>query len=212
MLGRDARSSSGRSTCRTARSIRVLALLATFSASLSAAPPESPSGFVAPPAEERREPARYAVGIRVSAAGMIGGLNAFLLGLDVSYSPRPWFAFGLETELARVDNGADPGYCTGCMDGGSSWRAFGEIRPFDDYPVFPFARGSAGLYDIDIIGPPRLRAQVGPALGAATGVEGRLRPLYLRVIAFATAQLGTDTPVRRSNHFAGLALEVGAVF
>ena len=143
---------------------------------------------------------------------MIGGLTALLLGFDLSYGPRPWFALGLETELAGVDNGADPGYCIGCMRRGSSWRAFGEIRPFDDYPVFPFARVSAGLYDIDIIGRPRPKSQVGPAFGAATGVEGRLRPLYLRVIAFATAQLGIETPVRRSNHLAGLALELGAVF
>jgi hypothetical protein len=141
---------------------------------------------------------------------MVGGLSALLLGFDFSYSPLRWSAFGLEAELAGVDNGADPGYCIGCMRRGSSWRAFGEFRPFDDFPVFPFARVSAGLYDIDIIG--KKRAWVGPAFGAAAGVEGRLRPVYLRAMTFATAQLGTETPVRRSNHLAGLALEIGAVF
>ncbi|HMJ13375.1 MAG TPA: hypothetical protein VK524_18275 [Polyangiaceae bacterium] len=119
--------------------------------------------------ENRREPAHYGVELRVGGAGMIGGLNALLLGFDLSYSPLPWSAFGLEAELAGVDNGADPGYCIGCMRRGSSWRAFGEIRPFDDYDVFPFARVSAGLYDMDIISKHRL--WIGPAFGAAAGVD-----------------------------------------
>jgi len=183
----------------------------TFSASLWAAPPAEPASSDQAPPAQCDEPARYGVGLR-GAAGIVEGFpSAFLLGFDLSYSPLPWSAFGLEAELARVDNGADPHYCVGCMRGGSSWRAFGEFRPFDDFPVFPFARVSAGLYDIEIIG--STRAWLGPAFGAAAGVEGRLRPVYLRAMAFATAQLGTETPVRgRSNHLAGLALEVGAVF
>jgi hypothetical protein len=97
------------------------------------------------------------------------------------------------------------------MRSGSSWRAFGEIRPFDDYYFFPFGRVSAGLYDMEIIG--ESRRWMGPTFGAAAGVEGRLRPIYLRVIAFAAAQLGTATPARASNHLAGWTLEVvGAVF
>jgi hypothetical protein len=173
--------------------------------------------------ESRREPTvlppaapgpQYAVGIRGGAAGRAAGVafgrNAFFLGFDFSYSPLRWSAFGLEAELAVADNGADPHYCVGCMRSGSSWRAFGEIRPFDDGYVFPFARLSAGLYDMEIIG--KSRRWMGPAFGAAAGVEGRLRPVYLRVIAFATAQLGTETPARASNHLAGWALEVGAAF
>ncbi|HMI86592.1 MAG TPA: hypothetical protein VK550_21005, partial [Polyangiaceae bacterium] len=95
--------------------------------------------------ENRREPAHYGVGLRVGGAGMIGGLNTLLLGFDLSYRPLPWSAFGLEAELAGVDNGADPGYCIGCMRRGSSWRAFGEFRPFDDYDVC--ARNRSGILE-----------------------------------------------------------------
>lgn len=214
MVPRDALLSSQCSTRRTARAFFALALAITSSGSILAAPPTE-SAAPAPPPVETSESERHAVygaGLRVGGAGMMGGLNALLIGFDLSYSPRPLFAVGLESELIGVDNGADPGYCIGCVRRGSSWRAFGEVRPFADFPVFPIARVSAGLYDVDITSTPRQKSQVGPTFGAAAGVEGRVSPLYLRLIAFATAQLGTETPARRSNHLAGFAIDLGAVF
>ena len=172
----------------------------------------APTNPVTPPqtpAVTTRPHAKYGIGLRGGYSPETG-VAAFLLGLDLAYSPVPLFAFGLEYERFVVDNGSDAHhYCIACLRSGTSWRGFGEIRPFADYPVFPFARASAGLSRMDIIGRPNL--VVGPALGIGGGVEGRLRPVYLRVIGFATAQLGGEPPVRRS-HLAGLALEVGAVF
>ena len=194
-------------TSRRVESIRVLSILLTFSGSLFAAPP---SASHEAPVETGPDHSKYAVGLRVGASPGTGAGSAFLLGLDLSYSPLPLFALGLDYDLIRVDNGADPGYCTGCLRNGMSWRAFGEIRPFADYPVFPFARASAGLSSLHITN--QLASAIVPAFGVAGGVEGRWGHVYLRLIGFATAQLGSGTPVRGSNHLAGIAVEVGAAF
>ena len=199
-----------RSIRRHAATIRAMTLALSLSGSLLAADsaPIPNEGAV----QSRPDYAKYGVGLRVAASPGTGAGSAFLLGLDLSYSLLPLFAVGLDYDFISVDNGADPGYCTGCLRKGMSWRAFGEIRPFSEYPVFPFARVSAGLSSIDLFSSMRPDSRIVPAFGIAGGGEGRLRPVYLRLIAFATAQLTSGTPARGSNHLAGFAVEAGAVF
>jgi hypothetical protein len=210
MLSRGASLATFR-TCVGARAVRAFSVALTLSGSLSAAAPDGTASREAL-AESGPHYPRYGAGLRVGASPGTGAGSAFLLSLNLAYSPLALFAVGLDYDIIRVDNGADPGYCTGCLTSGMSWRAFAEVRPLVEYPVFPFARVSAGLSMMDLTSQPQSISRIGPAFGAAGGVEGRLRPVYIRLLGFATAQLGSGTPVRGSNHLAGVAVEAGAVF
>lgn len=150
---------------------------------------------------------RPRVGVGVTAGIGTLGVGTLSAGVDVWYRPKAAFAVGLEAQAFHVDNGADPQYCSSCIENGRTLTAVAEARLPTDLPVSAFARLGAGAALVQINGEDVDQPdsdEVVPMLAFAAGPELELAFVFLRLRGTATAVGG--------EAFVGVGAEIGAVF